>query len=222
MPDLYVITGANGSGKSTVGFSYLPKIIQDNYNVFDGDKLAMQKRIELYKTKVTPSFKEARRLADEWLYELFDSSVKQALDTKDNFAYEGHFPDDENWETIKRFKKGGYTIHFIFFGLRDTDLSELRVKDRAIHGGHDVPRPQIERNYYRNLYQLDKRYRGIDELQIVDTSASNSHKVLALFKKGQIEFALHHGKLPLWFEKYLPKIYKKIIKEEPPIKGNTK
>jgi len=54
MPDLYVITGANGAGKSTVGFSYLPKIKQDKCDVFDGDKLAMQKRTELYRTKATP------------------------------------------------------------------------------------------------------------------------------------------------------------------------
>ena len=155
------------------------------------------------------------------MYELFDNLVNKALQIKDDFAYEGHFPDDENWATIKKFKRAGYRIHFIFFGLKDTDLSELRVKGRAIYGGHDVSRPQIDRNYYRNLYQVDKRYKYFDELQIVDTSASNSHKVLALLKNGQIDFALHHGKLPEWFEKYLPKIYKAIIKTEPEIKGNT-
>ncbi len=75
MPDLYIITGANGAGKSTLGFSYLPKIIQNNYEVFDGDKLAMQKRKELYKAK-TPSLREATRMADEWLFEHFEQSVK--------------------------------------------------------------------------------------------------------------------------------------------------
>ena len=94
------------------------------------------------------------------------------------------------------------------------------MKDRAIYGGHDVSRPQIERNYYRNLFQVDKRNKYFDELQIVDTSASNSHKVLALLKNGQIDFALHHGKIPEWFEKYLPKIFKKIIANEAPIQGN--
>jgi len=53
------------------------------------------------------------------------------------------------------------------------------LKGRAIYGGDDVSRPQIDRNYYRNLYQVDKRYKYFDKLQIVDTSASDSHKVLA-------------------------------------------
>jgi predicted ABC-type ATPase len=42
VPDLFIITGSNGAGKSTVGGSYLPESIQQNYNVFDGDKLFMR------------------------------------------------------------------------------------------------------------------------------------------------------------------------------------
>ncbi|MBL0357707.1 MAG: hypothetical protein IPP72_12860 [Chitinophagaceae bacterium] len=45
-------------------------------------------------------------------------------------------------------------------------------------------------------------------------------RALALLKKGEVESAVHHGKIPEWFEKHLPKIYLKIIKAEPDIKGN--
>jgi predicted ABC-type ATPase len=182
MPDLYIITGANGAGKSTVGYSYLPKIIQNKCQIFDGDKLAMQKRMQLYKV-VTPSLKEARRLADEWLYEHFEELVKKALKTKDDFVYEGHLPHADNWKTPKRFKRAGYNIHLIFFGLKDTDLSEVRVMERAKLGGHNVPPYEIARNFYGNLLQLNKRFKGIDELQIVDTSESINPRILAVFKK---------------------------------------
>ena len=40
MPDLYIIMGSNGAGKSTVGLSYLPEVIQENHTVFDVDRLA--------------------------------------------------------------------------------------------------------------------------------------------------------------------------------------
>ena len=86
-------------------------------------------------------------------------------------------------------------------------------------GGHHVPPYEIERNYYGNLAQLNKRYQKIDELQIVDTSESLNPKVLALFKNGEVDHAVNHGKLPEWFEKGLPKLYKKIIDNEPPLKG---
>ena len=124
--------------------------------------------------------------------------------------YEGHLPEDANWKTPKRFKKAGYNIHIIFFGLRDTDLSEVRVMDRAKFGGHNVPPYEIERNFYGNLEQINKRYKSIDELQIVDTSESVKANVLALFKKGDVAYAVHHGRLPEWFEHYLPSLYKKI------------
>ena len=73
-PVLFIITGSNGSGKSTVGATYLPPEIQKRYKVFDGDKLALQKRRELSGT--IKSFKEARKLVDEWMYEQFDSGKK--------------------------------------------------------------------------------------------------------------------------------------------------
>lgn len=48
MPDLYILTGANGAGKSTVGYSYLPAAVQKKYTIFDGDKLTLQKKREFY------------------------------------------------------------------------------------------------------------------------------------------------------------------------------
>jgi predicted ABC-type ATPase len=212
MPDLYIITGANGAGKSTVGSSYLPADIQANYPIFDGDKLAMQKQREFYKAQ-TPSLKEAGRMALAWLFKHFEELVTKALEEKDNFVYEGHFPENANWATPNRFKIAGYKIHFIFFGLKDTDLSELRVMDRAKSGGHNVPTYEIERNFYGNLYQLNKKFAAIDELQIVDTSESIP-KVLAFFSNGQITSAVHHDKLPEWFEKHLPNLFKIIIEQE--------
>lgn len=58
--------------------------------------------------------------------------------------------------------------------------------------------------------QLNKRFKSIDELQIVDTSKSIKANVLALFKNGEVDSAVHHGKLPEWFEHGLPKLFKKI------------
>ena len=213
MPDLYIITGANGSGKSTVGFSYLPLVIQNNYEIFDGDKLSLQKQREVFKNE-TPSLKEAKRIAWEWLFEHFEKLVKKALKENMDFVYEGHLPEDGNWSTPRRFKKAGYKFHLIFFGLTDTKLSEVRVMERAKYGGHNVPPYEIHRNYYGNLYQLNKRFKEIDELQIVDTSESTKPRVLALFKNGEVDSAVHHGKLPEWFEKHLPSLFKKITKHE--------
>lgn len=191
---------------------YLPETVQQNCRIFDGDKLTLQKRLELKPT--IPSLKEARRIANEWILAHFNFLVKEALSKKEDFVYEGHLPEDELWSTPRKFKRYGYKIHLIFFGLTDTDLCAVRVLERAKLGGHDVPPYEIERNYDGNLWQLNKRFKSIDNLQIVDTSESHKHTVLAVFTKGKLDFALHHGRLPEWFEKKLPALYRIIEKRD--------
>jgi len=102
MPCLYIITGPNGAGKSTVGPGLLPDSIRDSYPPFDGDKLKMIKQQE-FKCK-TVSYKEAGKLADEYVYKEFERLYKEALSKKDHFAYEGHFSEEESWDLIRKFK----------------------------------------------------------------------------------------------------------------------
>jgi predicted ABC-type ATPase len=78
VPEFHIITGSNGAGKSTVGFTYLPDHIQKSYVVFDGDKLFAEKRAELLKNKKI-TFKEARNLANEWLIKHYQSLVSAAF-----------------------------------------------------------------------------------------------------------------------------------------------
>ncbi len=210
MPDLYILTGSNGAGKSTAGRYYLPEEIRNNYEIFDGDKLFMQKRKQLYKIE-TPSLKEASRQAQKWLHEHFENCVVNAIKNNDHFVYEGHFPDEENWSTPKRFQVAGYRVHLIFLGLSHPAISELRVLDRARMGGHTVPPYEIERNFYGNLKQLNTHYKLIDELQIFDTSDSTTTKVLAIFNKGNIIDALPAKELPEWFEKGLPNLFQLVL-----------
>jgi predicted ABC-type ATPase len=213
MPDLYIITGSNGAGKSSVGKFYLPERIRDKYEIFDGDKLFAQKRKQIYKIE-TPSLKEAEKLATEWLYEEFENQITKAIKEKDHFVYEGHFPDEENWTTLQRFKSAGYKINLLFLGLNHPKVSALRVLERAKLGGHNVPPYEIERNFYGNLQQLNKNYNLIDELQIVDTTASP--KVLAIFRKSKIVSSLPIKELPEWFENFLPDLFQiRFIKRNP-------
>lgn len=204
MPELHIITGSNGAGKSTVGPDYLPEYITSKYTVFDGDKLFLEKRREIFLTKAK-SYKEARNLAVEWLEEHFISLVEEALGNCDHFVYEGHFSTEGPWQTPRRFKDNGYSVHFIFFGLADTGLSELRVVDRSKLGGHYVNPIEIDRNFRGNLIFLDQNYLWMDELLVVDTSATQ-HVVLLHILNGQVIFQIAIEELPTWFTTFMPAI----------------
>lgn len=212
MPVLFVITGSNGAGKSTIGSTFLPPKIKQAYAVFDGDKLASEKVRELHK-KGLP-YKEAKRIADEWINAYFIEQVKQALKNNDHFAYEGHFRYEYSWKTLQKFHKKGYELSLIFMGLSDPHLSELRVIDRAKFGGHNVPLYEIEMNFFGNLEKVNKHFKIFDELLFIDTSESFKHKILLEIKKSKVLFYTRSKDLPEWFKKHLPNLLKLIKTEE--------
>jgi predicted ABC-type ATPase len=153
MPELYIITGSNGAGKSSIGPDYLPESIR-NLGVFDGDRLFVEKRKELWRT--IKSHKECRNLAFEFVVQTFDDLVETALAQNADFAYEGHFSNEATWDIPRRFLSAGYTLHLLFFGLRDTDLSQLLVIDRTNEGGHYVDPQTVEANFFGNLEKLSR------------------------------------------------------------------
>ncbi len=85
MPELHIITGSNGAGKSTIGPEYLPHHIRDTCVVFDGDKLALEKTKELLATGLH-SRKEAKALANEWVDVHFYEQVEEAIKQAHHFA----------------------------------------------------------------------------------------------------------------------------------------
>ena len=90
MPNLYIITGSNGAGKSTVGPDYLPPEIHQHYTVFDGDLLYSRKLKELF-PDVIKSAKYARQEAFDYVVQLFEEQTHRALINNAHYVYEDHF-----------------------------------------------------------------------------------------------------------------------------------
>ena len=211
MPDLYIITGSNGAGKSSVGSNYLPQYIYSNCEVFDGDKWFIQKQKSLWQQGIT-AIKEAKNLAIRFVNNLFEELVNKAISTHADFTYEGHFTNEATWEIPKQFKSCGYTIHIIFLGLSSTDLSESRVVERVKHGGHYVQPDEIRNNFYGNLEKLNKYYTLFNTVTIIDTSEPE-HKLLAYLKDGEFISSVTAADLPDWFINGLPAIHQAITKQ---------
>lgn len=206
MPDLYIIAGPNGAGKSTAAEQYLPAKIFEKYIPFDSDKLKRVKQREFYLQ--VKSYKEAGKMADEFVDNEFDKQYKAALESKDHFVYEGHFTEDASWELPKRFQAEGYKVRMIFMGLDSVEKSNTRVTSRAMQNGHNVHPADIERNYYGNLDKLNEHYAFLDELVIVEASTGDLKTIMKWDgKKVNVEIA--DSAIPEWVKKYLPDIYKK-------------
>jgi predicted ABC-type ATPase len=207
MPVLYIITGSNGAGKSSVGSNYVPAHLRES--VFDGDKLLMRKSGEYWVSGIK-SHKECKRLAAEFVDETFYSLVASSLQARTDFAYEGHFTNDASWNIPRQYRDNGYKIHLIFFGLADVTLSETRVIARAKEGGHNVDPLTLRNNFYGNLEKLDKYFSIFDTVTIVDTSGIE-HYCLVILKKGRCFSAVTPDELPVWFTENLPEITRLVM-----------
>ena len=221
MPSLYILTGPNGAGKSTTGPSLLPDIISKKYTAFDGDKLKMLKQVEFRQKRI--SYKEAGRLADEYVYSEFERLYREALSQKDHFVYEGHFSEESSWNLIRDFKEAGYKIDMIFIGLVSIELSKDRVFHRAKKGGHNVQLYDIERNYFGNLQKLNEHIELIDQLTLLDNS-KRTPIFIGQWRNDNMDFHVEYGAIPDWVKIHLPHLYAKgnFAKKTPSIKTSLK
>jgi predicted ABC-type ATPase len=207
MPRLYIITGSNGAGKSSVGPEYLPPEIRTKCQVFDGDKLFMRQQKVLWERGMR-AHKEIKKLAFAHVEDTFHHLVEAALEKKHDFVYEGHFTNEATWEIPRRFKSEGYSIYMIFMGLSGTKLSELRVLDRTKEGGHYVDPETVESNYYGNLEKLNKHFSIFDHIEIID-STEIDHITICTISNGVVSYITGNNQIPDWFRNYLPAISSK-------------
>lgn len=177
--------------------------------MFDGDKFTLHKTKELFATKLH-SHKEAKTLANDWIGFHFNEQVEKAISKADHFAYEGHFRETSSWRAIDRFKKNGYSVHMIFFGLINVERSAMRVLERALSGGHNVSPAEIDLNYRGNLLRLDRHFKTLDELRIIDTSET-APKVLLELLNNEVVYCAPFFELPDWFTSYLINITRRLF-----------
>lgn len=198
MPNLYIIAGHNGAGKSTFGKKLLPQNAQ-NLTIFDGD-LVFSRKLKYFSSYIRVH-KYAAQEADEATIEEFEKLSKEAIASQSDFAYEGHFSNENSWDTIRFFKTQGYSISMFFLGLKTLESSEKRVSDRVQANGFLVPPYAIHHNYYGNLKFLNIYHNLIDNLNIWDSSFGNP-QILLVINNSKKEYQA--SILPNWFTEFLP------------------
>ncbi len=154
MPNLYVIGGANGSGKTTVALSVLPSIL-GVFEYVNADAIAAG----LSPLNPESMAIQAGRLMLERLQTLVNSGV--------DFAFETTLAARTFAPLLRDYKAKGYTINLIYFWLRSPDLAIERVARRVASGGHSIPEDVIRRRYDRGRRNLIELYLPLCDSWIV-------------------------------------------------------
>lgn len=189
MPNLFIIGGANGAGKTTASMQLLPNFLEV-FEYINADEIA---------SGLSPFNPEsvaiqAGRLMLERLKTLSNAGAE--------FAFESTLAARNYARFLKICKDKGYTINLIYFWLPSPELAIERVKRRVESGGHNIPEETIRRRYERGRINLIELYLPLcDSWMIYDNSLSQPQLVAA-------------SNLPQKASIYLPEIWNQITGEK--------
>ncbi len=174
MPNLYMIGGANGSGKTTVALSLLPELL-GVVEYVNADAIAAGL------SPLSPESMAIRagRLMLERLQTLADSGA--------DFAFETTLAARTFVLFLSDCKAKGYSINLIYFWLQSPELAVERVARRVASGGHSIPEEVIRRRYEQGRKNLNELYLQLCDSWIIYDNSEPRCKLVAEGGRGQGE-----------------------------------
>ena len=143
---LYFIAGANGSGKSTLASELLPN---KNLEFLNADDIAQE---------ICPDNIESVKIRAG---KIVLARLDKLLNNRKSFAIETTLAGKNHIKTINKAKELGYKIVIIYSYLDSPEFCENRINVRVLNGGHNIPREDIIRRFYRSKENFWKIYKAI-------------------------------------------------------------
>lgn len=158
MPKLYIISGCNGSGKTTSSYTLLPEMWGCKYFV-NSDEFAKG---------LSPFDPDKASLSAG---RLMVKRINYLLERKVDFAIETTLSSRTLMRTIEAARQSGYSVTILFFWIENVEIAIRRVRARVTAGGHNVPEPTIRRRYRSGLRHFFEVYMSVsDQWMLADNT----------------------------------------------------
>ena len=157
MPNLYIIAGCNGAGKTTAAYNLLPTVF-NTVEFVNADEIA--KGLSPFNVEGV-AFQAGRIMLER---------IRQLINENKSFALETTLSGSSYIPFVKQAKNTGYSITFFFVYLNNVELAKSRVALRVSKGGHSIPEEVIERRYSKGLNNFVKYGALADDWYLYDNS----------------------------------------------------
>ena len=176
-PKLVIISGPNGSGKTSVTGKILEHEWIEGCLYVNPDNIARDVFGDWNSPEaVMKAAKRAEELREE------------CLKNKQGILFETVLSADDKLEFIVRAKAAGYFIRLFFVGTDSPTINASRIANRVIEGGHDVPIPKIISRYSKSIANCAKLSTVVDRLYVYDNSENFAEpKLLFRAANGRLE-----------------------------------
>ena len=173
MPNLYIISGCNGAGKTTASYAMFPEIL-DCKEFINADEIA--KGLSPFQPE-TVSIEAGR---------LMLIRMNEMLTLQEDFAIETTLATKSYANFIRRAQEVGYFVTLIYFWLDSPELAVRRVEQRVRFSGHNVPEDVVIRRYYAGMKNLFSRFIPISDYWILIDNSIDPFRMIAEGERTQV------------------------------------
>lgn len=171
-PQLRIIAGPNGSGKTTFVRQFLPRFAEVR-NFVNADLIA---------AGLSPFAPEAAALAAG---RIMVSEIQRLAKHSEDFAFETTLAGRTYAHLLRRCREQGYKIYLYFLWLPEVSLNLVRITHRVSQGGHNVPEEDVKRRYYRGIGNFFHVYHSLVDTWIVYDNSGAWPREIAFRLEGQ-------------------------------------
>ncbi len=184
-PELIIIAGPNGSGKTSVTRKFLHHEWAKGTTYINPDDIAKEKFGDWNSREAIIS---AANFCAQWR--------EDCLKHKLSFVFETVMSAEDKIDFIIRAKEAGFFVRLFFISTSHPSINAARIARRVIEGGHDVPIPKIISRYYKSIENCKTVAPIVDRLYIYDNSVED--------QDAKIQFRLTNGKLAKMYVEEIP------------------
>jgi predicted ABC-type ATPase len=173
VPNLHIIAGPNGVGKTTFADRYLPNTIKElefvnadliarGLSPYDPDSVSM----------------EAGRIALE--------RIRHLIEARQSFTWETTMSGRTAVSWLRTAKESGYRIKCYFLWVRDVDTTLRRIRQRVSEGGHNIDVEVSRRRFFKTIQNFFSIYQPLCDTWKLIANDTDARRLLAIEKDGRL------------------------------------
>ncbi len=159
IPQIHVLAGVNGAGKSSIGGAAVREAGAEYYNPDEAASKVMKANPRLSQVEANGVAWQSGKL-------LLERAIRERLD----FAFETTLGASTMTGLLIQAAEDGFAVHIWYAGLASPEQHIDRVNARVRAGGHDIAEADIRRRYRHSRLNLIRLLPHLASLRIFDNS----------------------------------------------------